>query len=523
MGIPQLIERRAGALLAVPLAALALYGCWSIPGLVARWGGSPAGGVLFGGWLLTAAWCLAGTVRVRSPREWAAFATIALAMRLASLALVAGRVSPGDPHSYGELARHLLAGEGIYLDDPAMDARVWAEFPPVYPLLLAAWGAVAGLSGLSVLTLSTLLDGGAAWLIARLGRRLGEARAGAAAAALYLIWPSVVLNAPLAQKESLELLIVLALVHGWLGASERAAWRSVVAIGVPAGLLALTQPGMAALAALFGLAQTGRIGWRGVIVTGASAAAVAALVMLPWWIRNWQVFHAFVPLTSVGGLSLWVGENAEATGNWMPYPESVRHLPELENARRAGALAVEWMRAHPGEVVRLNAAKFVRAVGVGQFPLVRLSAMRPGVVPAVLAALLPLTHGSQVAMLATGAASLWRRRMPVLVWLLLAVVAQLVLFGVWFEFGERHRELLTPFLLLAVAVSVGSPRGWPAIGQGRCACPGSLHTDAVSISRRSGTDRSDGRCADRCKRARGHEPRINPSPSSRAESAAPAR
>ena len=446
------IEGPVAAVLAALFATLALYGVWSAPGLVERWGASVAGVLLFAGWASVAGWAVASAVQAPSRQGWLWFGAVVVAMRVASLLLVAGRVSPGDPHWYLELAHHLLAGAWLYLDDPAMGVRVWAEFPPVYPLLLAGWGAVAGLSAWSVLLLSTLLDAGAALLIARLGRRLGEERAGWAAAALYLIWPSVVLNAPLAQKESLELLLVLALVHGWLGAGARAGWRSAIAIGVPAGLLALTQPGVAALAGLFGLALIPQLGWRRVIGAGAAGAAVAALVMLPWWVRNWQLFGAFVPLTSVGGLSLWIGENPEATGNWMPYPAAATHVPELESARAAGRLAWDWMTAHPGEVVRLNAAKFVRSMGVGQFPLVRLAAMRPAPGPALTAALLPLVQSAQMLMLSAGAASLWRRS-STMVWLVLAAIVQLALVGVWFEFGERHRELLTPFLLLAVTIA----------------------------------------------------------------------
>ncbi|MFX8301134.1 hypothetical protein ABTL22_19390, partial [Acinetobacter baumannii] len=78
-----------------------------------------------------------------------------------------------------------------------------ALFPPLYPLLLAGWGALAGFTTPSVLALGPLIDGTAAWLIVVLGRRLGRAVAGRRAAWLYLMWPSVLFSAPLAQKEGL--------------------------------------------------------------------------------------------------------------------------------------------------------------------------------------------------------------------------------------------------------------------------------------------------------------------------------
>jgi len=38
-----------------------------------------------------------------------------------------------------------------------------------------------------------------------------------------------------------------------------------------------------------------------------------------------------------------------------------------------------------------------------------------------------------------------------LIALIVAAFAQMLMFGVWFEFGERHRIFLLPLLLLTVA------------------------------------------------------------------------
>ncbi|MGI4731289.1 MAG: hypothetical protein ACRYFW_06030 [Janthinobacterium lividum] len=448
-------DRLVARLLAAVLAVLALYGCWSTPGLVARWGASREGLALLAGWSLVAAWALSTTVRRPRRVEIAGFALAAVALRIGSGWIAAGRWSPGDSHAYLELARNVLAGRGLVVVEPFMGQSVRAFFPPAYPLLLAGWGLVAGLSAGSVLIVSTLVDLAAASLIVRLGRALGSRRAGFAAAALYLVWPSTLFSAPLAQKEGMEVVLIVALALGWLAARRpgRARW---LAIGVPAGLLALTQPGQAALAGLFGIALLPWLGWRRLLRVGVPAALVAVVVMAPWWIRNRLVMGGFVPLTSAGGLSLWIGENPDAAGTWMPYPAALAGLPELAYARAAGRMATQWMAAHPARVLTLNAAKFVRAAGVGQFGITRLAAMRPALTPALAAALLPLSHGAQVAMLGGGAAALARRPgvSPMVVALIAACVVQLAVFGVWFEFGERHREFVTPFLLLAIADAI---------------------------------------------------------------------
>ena len=89
--------------------------------------------------------------------------------------------------------------------------------------------------------------------------------------------------------------------------------------------------------------------------------------------------------------------------------------------------------------------------------------------PAWLGALLlPLSQGAHLTMLAGAAIAARVRADRALSTVLLLVAAcwlQVALFGVWFEFGERHREFATPFLLLLLCLGLDraqwrwSPRG----------------------------------------------------------------
>jgi len=429
------------------LAVVFLYALVSLPGFGARWGWSAGGLLLFAGWAGAAAVGVRVFQHRPGPASLVGMALVIAALRFGSAIIAEGRISPGDPRAYVELARNLvLHGDfGVYESYLRIYCR--AFYPPLYPLLLAGWGAVLGFSTWSLLVLGTLIDGAAAMLIALLGARLGSGAAGCRAAWLYLVWPSVVFSAPLAAKEGFCALLVLALALAWL--SERRGWRGAVVLGGIAGLLALTQPGQAPLAALIGLVLWQRIGFAAVLRRGLMAAPVALLVMLPWWLRNWLVFGMFVPLTSAGGLSLWVGNNANATGNWMAYPPQLRDLPEITVGKRAGALAVDWIRSDPTGFVRLTLAKLLRACGVSIFGVVRLEAMSPTIGTPLAASLWPLSHLSHAGLLALAAWRAVSRAVPGTLLLLVAACAlQLVLFGVWFEFGERHRDFVTPFLLL---------------------------------------------------------------------------
>ena len=43
---------------------------------------------------------------------------------------------------------------------------------------------------------------------------------------------------------------------------------------------------------------------------------VILFLMLPWVVRNYQVFNEFIPLTTSGGLNFYRGNNAEGLGSW---------------------------------------------------------------------------------------------------------------------------------------------------------------------------------------------------------------
>lgn len=429
------------------LAMLFLYALVSLPGFGARWGWSAGGFVLFAAWAAAAAIGARVFTHRPGPASLVGMALVIAALRFGAASLTDGRISPGDPHAYVELSRNLLLHGDFGVYESYLRIYCRGFYPPLYPLLLAGWGAVLGFSTVSLLVFGTLIDGVAAVLIALLGKRLGSGAAGCRAAWLYLVWPSVVFSAPLAAKEGFCAMLVLALALVWL--SEDKGWRAAVSLGLIAGLLALTQPGEAPLAALIGLLLWRRIGFVAVIRRGLMAAPIALLVMLPWWVRNWLVFGMFVPLTSAGGLSLWVGNNAHATGNWMAYPPELRDLPEITVGKRAGALAVEWIGRDPVGFVRLTLTKFVRACGVSIFGVVRLEAMSPTIGRPLAALLWPLSHLSHAALLGSAAWRAGSRGVPATLLLLIAACGlQLMLFGIWFEFGERHRDFVTPFLLL---------------------------------------------------------------------------
>lgn len=390
-----------------------------------------------------------------SPRAWLAIIGVSLAFRILAFVLLDGRAPDGDTPHYLAIARNILDGRGIVIDDPSNLTGMRAAYPPLYPLLLAALGLVLPLGMASVAALNTALDLLCSWLMAKLGRDLGQAEAGTLAAALYLVWPTHVGMAPLARKEGLIAVLVVALLLLLWRLARQPAPQPALAFGLVAGLLALAQPGLATLPAQSALAAIpffpdGRRWARSMAV-----AAVAALaVLLPWWIRNALLFGRFVPLTTVTGYSLWIGATPLGDGTWLQPPARFRQGDELAMSAAMGKEARAIIAANPLDYFGHCLAKVWRAFtsehrGVGQ-----IHWAEPRAYLRVAQVWIAIAGAVHIAALIAAVARAATRRGEFLHRMLFAGFAQIILFGMWFEFDQRHRYFLTPIVLMVASQSV---------------------------------------------------------------------
>jgi hypothetical protein len=107
---------------------------------------------------------------------------------------------------------------------------------------------------------------------------------------------------------------------------------------------------------------------RKLLTRVALTLAIAALCCVPWTIRNYRVFHTLVPLRSVLGLQLWLGNNEQTEdifrGNLHPiYNEPERRhyidVGEIAYMREKRELAISYMFSHPAREAHLTWLRFV--------------------------------------------------------------------------------------------------------------------------------------------------------------------
>lgn len=443
------IDRAAALMLSAVLVAVAVaaalvlvVGFWKAPDLFA------AAAVLV--------WAAAMALGLRAAHDpmgnWqtlVAVAALSLLIRVWSVWLASGVALGADPMNYTHLAQALMEGRGMVVDDWRYGQDLRAYFPPLYPLLLAGFWTLFGASAWSTLAMNTAIDIAAAWTLRDAANRLGKGPAwGNAAALVYLAYPAFALSAGIPQKESLTLLFVVLLLRETAAWLVDGRWGHGPRLGAWWGALALTQPSLAVAPVAIALVLAWQRGLGPTLRLGLTALPALFAVMLPWWVRNWLLFGQFVPFTTASGFMT----NAILQRLAVPFPPGLFDLPEPERSAVIGKLARARIAGNPlsflGETLRAQAVGFAYE----EASLARFRHTTPPISVADHARLAPLLQFSWLVLVAAALAGTWRqfrrREVGPIVCFCLALFLAIGATNVWFEFGERHRYVLTPFLVL---------------------------------------------------------------------------
>ena len=101
------------------------------------------------------------------------------------------------------------------------------------------------------------------------------------------------------------------------------------------------------------------------IKRSAGLTAICALFMIltvsPWTVRNYSVHGKFIPVSTNGGVNLWIGNNPNATGDWID-PSDYRTpaaSTEYEIDREYYNEALRYISSNPGRAIVLALKKFI--------------------------------------------------------------------------------------------------------------------------------------------------------------------
>ncbi len=206
---------------------------------------------------------------------------------------------------------------------------------------------------LAVLTLSVL------------ARRI-EPRAGPLVPYLVLAYPLVIYAATVLYPQVAGCLLITLIVL--LVTADDFSIRHAVTAGVAFGVLILTIPYFILILPLVGAFLV--IGRAGIRWSAAKPAVlmmcIAAMIVVPWTVRNYVQFHVFVPVSTNNGSNLFIGNSPITTAN---SGRTTDIVPLCKGAQVATmeydfdsamhACAMDWITRNPAAAAGLYVGKVV--------------------------------------------------------------------------------------------------------------------------------------------------------------------
>jgi 4-amino-4-deoxy-L-arabinose transferase-like glycosyltransferase len=422
-----------------------------------------------------------------------AVVAIALFVRLAALAYVHPNPRDGrydDSVWYDTTARHLAAGDG-YVFDPTVwlaadGSRIYPDeqelsptalWPPGYPLTLAVVYALTGDSVTAGQLLNVLFGAATAGFVFLIARRLFDLTAAAFAGLSIALLPSHVLFTTVLLSETyfgFLLAAALAIAVFFVldprtRVQQAAPLLAVFGLGALTAFAGYVRGEFLAYGGLLALLVLWRYRRQAALLLAALAAG-AALVVVPWTVRNAITMDELIVGTTGAGRVMYQGHNPDTDGGpsliatgqlearFLGLP---RKELELESNREGSRLAREWALDHPVDELRLIPKRLYRLFRSDESGVTWVQSNKPWFGTEGADRLIRLSSFAFFGLIAVALASarLWWRPRDPRFWAVFGLVPfYMLIFGVLFIGDPRYHYAL--YIPIAVFASAGFAALW---------------------------------------------------------------
>src|SRR5580700_8793901 len=235
----------------------------------------------------------------------------------------------------GSIGRSIATGNG-FSNPFGRQTGPTAWLTPVYPLLVAAAFKVFGIFTVRAFFflafLNILFSTAACIPIFYVAKRVAGIGVATGAAWMWALFPNaVMIPFEWIWDTSLAALLAATLLWATLEVAESQRVREWCGYGLLWGLALMTNPSLGSLLPFVLGWAAYRSGWKvdshtkdwSSITRSVLALGLAILCCIPWTIRNYAVFHRFVPLRSNFPLELYIGNNENYDDQHPHYPGMV--------------------------------------------------------------------------------------------------------------------------------------------------------------------------------------------------------
>jgi 4-amino-4-deoxy-L-arabinose transferase-like glycosyltransferase len=277
------------------------------------------------------------------------------------------------------IARALVTGYGYA--DPFITGHTGptAWLPPAYTLIIATafkfFGVYTPISAWVLLAINCIFSAATVPAVYEIAARCFNRRVALWSAWIWALYPAAMQYAvrwvwemSLTTMLFAWVLVIALRVRGIDEPPEEnpQTTRRWLLFGLLWGLIALSNPSLLLFLPACGIWMLFGSRQRSVVFGKAILAGFVFLACLaPWALRNWNVFHAFIPIRGNFGAELYLGNAPESIA--MPWGTSVTSendldqyakLREVEYVRQRGQMAKAYIAAHPMRFAELSLKRF---------------------------------------------------------------------------------------------------------------------------------------------------------------------
>ncbi len=331
---------------------------------------------------------------------------VLLIIILVGFALRLGFISTLQPHFYFDdepiyesIVQNLSSGKGLIIGESQKAFR-----PPLFSLIVAPIYLLGG--GLVTIRIfQALLSTLTIYLIYLLSREIFNERISIASAGISAIWPFFIFYTGFFLTETTYIFLTVISTLYFLKVLRQPSFKNVFLTGIFLGLAGLCRPIMLLYAPFgflflfFAIECSGRA--RSAVIARSKATKQSTrsrllhfvrnddgkegkasfattsirskiypaflvglfclLTVSPWVIRNYRIFHRFVPGTTMGGHVFYEGNNPYSTGGPCSYfPSESEKMGEIERDKFLFNQTFKIIRGNPKRFIWLLCNKFKR-------------------------------------------------------------------------------------------------------------------------------------------------------------------
>lgn len=263
------------------------------------------------------------------------------------------KIRYADENEYITIAEHLTTVKSYSLDG----IHPTASRPPGYPLFLGLLRFL-GLATVHFRIINFILLTASIYLFYLILQGFASRYASIIGILLVGIYPVFFYTAGTLYPQTLGGFLFLVFLYLFL--KPGAVIKHWILAGLIMGYLLLVIP---TFIYVLGFALLGLMVFRKAYLHGIVIMLSVGAVLLPWTIRNYRVFHSFIPFSTNSGYNLLLGNSEHSTGSSgvnidiRKYEASVRGLDEVETDRIYKHAAIKFISANKWRAFGLYLSK----------------------------------------------------------------------------------------------------------------------------------------------------------------------